>query len=953
MSWAAFSGSKRRRFLDGRGGIVRAAPCVLVLASAVFAQEAAPEAPEAPAAPKLTNAGAISGVMHGQSGVWGVMRAQVRNPMDEAWSGRYLLHFDDMPTVQYEVPVWVPPHSDRLFFVPVRPPQSPSGAPPASVRMEAFEGQGLLLPGGAAAEQRIDNGTFMILKSTARLKNNAITAMLPGREDSQYATRASAAMRAGSGLGPRTYYLQEGSMPFLVSGWQGIDGLVIAKQKPDLDAAELEALRKWVISGGRLWVMIDRVQPSFMSALLRETWTVSVVDFIELANVCIRPHDPKDVGTWPQVDHTVHVNRNVMVWVDGQAVGTGADALAAALKDRWLNDAGAASKDKRKPRVLLSHASVLSFDTVTAVRQAVSAARGTVVATQRGYDEPVKLARVQAPGWEVLHDVNGWPASLRRRYGRGWVLATTLGARAWIRPRHEPQRHVERGLEQIQQKVRQRVEDEDEPRTGPRMAESSHMPWPALNGLSRWFTQLRVDTLLPEQAMRQMAIDEIGYKIIHRNVIVSALGLFVLVILGVGMGLHRAHRLEYVSVVGGAAALVVSLALVVYGGVHRKKLPLTLSNVQVVRLPSDEPYAVVAGVLGIYAPEQDRGPLSAKAGGVVWPDRVGQQYEQLRMVWDDFGKWTWDNLRLPSGAPRVSEFRHVADLARPVVATMTFSGAQIEGTVKTEPFKGLEDAILVTRNGHFAPVVGQDGSFAVAASDALRPGQFVRGTRVMVSEIQQRRAGVYEKIVGQLFPVRKLTGTIGERDQTMLLGWSSSLDMGFTLPQQFEHRDATLLAIPVKIERPAPGTAVTVPSAFIPFDRAPGGIFQLYDPYSRTWLAPPAGGKGQIRFQLPTELLPLQVQRAVLTLDLRARERTVSVLVKDGAGERSVFKHADPDGRIEVELDQSVLDLFDDEGGLALTVQVSAAGGAPTAMKHWQMNDLTLQVQGVVEAVQQ
>ena len=83
-------------------------------------------AAERPEKPKLQlmNAGAIAGLMHGQESVWGTMRAQVKNRSDRAVQAKYALHFTDMPTVQFVMPLWLPPKSDRRLYLPVRPPQN-------------------------------------------------------------------------------------------------------------------------------------------------------------------------------------------------------------------------------------------------------------------------------------------------------------------------------------------------------------------------------------------------------------------------------------------------------------------------------------------------------------------------------------------------------------------------------------------------------------------------------------------------------------------------------------------------------------------------------------------------------------------------------------------------------------------------------------------------------------
>ena len=61
---------------------------------------------------------------------------------------------------------------------------------------------------------------------------------------------------------------------------------------------------------------------------------------------------------------------------------------------------------------------------------------GTSTTPAQQFERPIDLVRViPGPFDRVMHTVNGWPASFTRRVGRGQILFTTLGARAWHKPR--------------------------------------------------------------------------------------------------------------------------------------------------------------------------------------------------------------------------------------------------------------------------------------------------------------------------------------------------------------------------------------------------------------------------------------------------------------------------------------------------------------------------------------
>jgi hypothetical protein len=78
-------------------------------------------------------------------------------------------------------------------------------------------------------------------------------------------------------------------------------------------------------------------------------------------------------------------------------------------------------------------------DRISLTTTKIEALPGTLSAPQalvQEHERPVAFVRVMLPPQErVAHTVNGWPAWFTRRVGQGKVVFTTLGARAWHRPR--------------------------------------------------------------------------------------------------------------------------------------------------------------------------------------------------------------------------------------------------------------------------------------------------------------------------------------------------------------------------------------------------------------------------------------------------------------------------------------------------------------------------------------
>jgi len=89
-------------------------------------------------------------------------------------------------------------------------------------------------------------------------------------------------------------------LPPTVETLDALDQLVIANDRLAEDAAALTAVRRWLYNGGRLWIMLDRVQPATGVAALGDAMRVHVIDRIGLTEVRLqRPLTPRGSKSWP------------------------------------------------------------------------------------------------------------------------------------------------------------------------------------------------------------------------------------------------------------------------------------------------------------------------------------------------------------------------------------------------------------------------------------------------------------------------------------------------------------------------------------------------------------------------------------------------------------------------------------------------------------------------------
>jgi len=157
------------------------------------------------------------------------------------------------------------------------------------------------------------------------------------------------------------------------------------------------------------------------------------------------------------------------------------------------------------------------------------------------------------------------------------------------------------------------------------------------------------------------------------------------------------------------------------------------------------------------------------------------------------------------------------------------------------------------------------------------------------------------------------------RDKPALLVWVSPLDPHFALAPEARIVGGALLVAPLRLERPARGERATIPGPFLSTQRI------VEDgPTKVTWESG-ENADMHLRFQLPSEVLPFQLERARLSIRMDAPSRRVTIAGR--AGDELIELHhvdgpLDPFG-VEIS-DPRVLHL-DDEGGLHLNLNIHGA----------------------------
>jgi len=755
--------------------------------------------------PRLEGGAGMAGASQYMRRTWGSVAVRIRNPAAQDAQLLVLHEFDNAPHIQFGARLWVPGQARRQVQFPIRPDRIPGAEESGSGG--GVSGTTRLLDTSGAVERQLDREKFLLPVARAE----PVTGILAGGRETDGLVDAVTAAQVSAGLPTSLAFLREGQLPTVPAGYEVLDVLVFAARDPQIDAAGLLALRQWLLAGGRLWVMAERVDPGVLAKLLGEDWPVAVVDRYTTTEIEVAGH-------------------------------------------AWSSET------------------------------------------------PAEVARVLAPSMEVSHRAAGWPAAMSARVGRGELLVTTVGGKAWMK--------------------------EDGSASEP------------LAALGEFLRPAEARQMVPVNDLGPIVTRQIGYEIIGRAPILALFAIYVAALLGLGIVLHRRGRLEHAAWLGAAVAIGVAGALAVLGTINRRQVPLTVASGQVASVVPSQQHAFISGLMSIYSPEAQTGVIRASEGGMVWSDMARSRTgKPLRTIWTDVDQWHWENFDLPSGATVNVEFRKSAHLPERVRAGLRLAGDRVVVDLEPGPFKNFQDVLLATGRGAIA-LSPTEGGYDAPALDVLPEGQYVRGT--VLSDTQRRHQSIYRLLLGrQGFP-----GT------PSLLAWAEPMELGMRFPAEAVRRDIALVSIPLEIERPPPGSSFRVPAPLIGGDLAPGPagrrVASLYDRSRGEWIASANPATIWWRFTPPRQLLPLAVENAHLVADIDAPGRTVELLVSGAASGRVVDSARGGGEQLRFEVGAGQTPALDEGGGLTLGLRVGPVEGEANAL--WQLERMGLHLEARIPA---
>ena len=782
-------------------------------------------------------------------GKWGLLRVSLRNPQDRDVELLATTQFVGDPTLQYGCRIWMPPKSRMAVWHPLKMPAMEQSD------QKLFELRSMVLSSSGGAESMAMNewGSMQFDQAFHVSSDEPTTPPQRARvwscagplwcDPQDFVLTA----RLDRGLKQNITILGDALIPAGEELLDSLDHLVIAGDRILSDAAGVSAIRRWVASGGRLWIMADRVPAALLAALLGDEDTITEVDRVDLTSVNF------ETGPW----------------------STGA------------------------------------------------------VPFERELERPATFVRVIAEDQAIDFLVNGWPAAFRRPYGDGQILVTTLGADAWLRPRTSF----------------------DPLAPGGKHFQTTFMPGGPLSHLAMEFFVPRLPPPLPRELAEEQVRQMIGYSIPSRTLVLGTLIGFTGLMLVVAVWLGRCGRLELVGLVVPGLALVASTVLLGAGWASRSTIPTSMAIVQMVKAIPGTDEIRTSGLAGVFAKESEGCSLSGAQGGWMSPEMAGLEGTTRRMVWTDIDAWSWENFSMKPGLRMVS-FQTAGRTGESVEAVAEFNSRGIAGTLALPAGMEPGDAVIATSRGRMGVEIQADGTFRAASDAVLGADQYLSAH--VLSDEQQRRSRLLS---------RMLAPETASLPIPMLLVWTKPWPAGMSLVRGSETVGSALVSIPLRWQRPALGTPLTIPAPFLPFREVigPDGLNPsgLYDRRIGKWLERTGATAGWLAFTAPEDLLPLDVKSATVTFKVLGPLGRLELSTVAGLRRRSLKVWENPVGTLTHEIvDPQALKL-DSRGRFLVRVDVGhptnhLASPEPTSQpakfgvsdpsSYWQFEDVSLQL---------
>jgi hypothetical protein len=574
------------------------------------------------------------------------------------------------------------------------------------------------------------------------------------------------------------------------------------------------------------------------------------------------------------------------------------------------------------------------------------------------YEEPIDFARVIVDDREaeVGFTVNGWPAAFTKSYGRGTVLVTMLAPRAMYEVMSNEERQARRkAFEQANPGIPADLED-----VAYKVVPPMHYLAGKISGFEAMTNNQKTDSASGDldQTLASFATEYIGHTIPSRNVIGGILASFGFLVALCGIWLWRRQTLEHLGWIGPGLGVATAAVLVVVGATNRHEKEYSVAAVQLIEALPGVDDANVTGGLAFYAPESSPWTIRTRDGGRLSPEMSGLDGTTRRLVWNDLADWSWEHLRQDT-PQRTAQYRQSLSVPARWEARATFGPDGMTGHVSAGDVKRLSEVIVATRDGRIGVDIKPDGTFTASASRVFSSDQYVEAG--LLGDEQDRRRRFFPAVIANTF---------GEdwSGPPLLMAWTTEPKVAFEFDAERRQLGASLLLIPIGIERPPVGSELRIPAPLLPFrdvnrlDGTPSS--QVWSARRHEWQERKELSTVWLRFQIPPPLLPIEAIGGRLTVQVTGPVFGMELFGRKQAADGSMVgvsleRWDNPVGTRKFELtDCSLLQVTEDGGVfLGLTAGdpnrdlLKEAENDDYKTSSWQIVHLELELNGKIPAV--
>ncbi|MGZ0169219.1 MAG: hypothetical protein ACKVHE_06670 [Planctomycetales bacterium] len=544
-------------------------------------------------------------------------------------------------------------------------------------------------------------------------------------------------------------------------------------------------------------------------------------------------------------------------------------------------------------------------------------------------ERPVQLVRVFSEPGNVVATADGWPAAVKSTFGQGRIIASMLSVDGFFVPRGKLQPEHAKGLDR--------------------------QVWITTAGQNLVSELGRSETGVPLQAtaMQEYVTSRIGLQLPGRSTGAAVLAVFCIGLMIVCVVVHRLQK--PVLLLPGIGVLS-ALAIFSFLQIASSSRTSTDSTVtfQVVEASDTQDRLQVNGVTAFHSQGSRQPTIRSTAAGMLTLENPGSSGGPVRMLWSDQNSWQLQNAEFAAGV-RLAEFRQTVAVQTPATATGTFDETGFRGRLTSDIAADWSDALVAGPSGFALPIFIESGGQFSNHNSPLPPGQHLDAA--ILDAEQSRRQLVYRSI----FDVSKRSRVYPSRPT--LLAWSAPLKLQTGLVDNDAPTGAMLATFPINIERPKSGSRVRIPSTFLPYrsvvnKRLKIGYAPTFNNSRRKWTTNTYSttSTSLLRFEIPTELQPLVVDKATLTLNISAPLRDVAVLSGHPESLVEVWSTNSPVGEFDIPFPDEASRKTDDEGGFYVVLKVGAVQldeldetEMGTQDRNWQVDWMQLEIQGLIQ----